>query len=91
MASGVVIATEPSPGTQATVGSTVTLVVSRGPHLVTIPLVSGMSVYAASLQLSGLGFQLSGVAGNPIATVTGTSPRGGTTVHYGAAVQLVTG
>jgi serine/threonine-protein kinase len=90
VARGVVIGTAPSPGFQTTVGSTVTLVVSRGPHLVTIPLVRGMSVNAASLQLSALGFQISGVAGNPIATVSGTAPPEGVTVHYGAAVQLVT-
>lgn len=88
---GLVIATDPHGGTRATVGSTVTLVVSRGPHLATIPPVAGQSVGAASLQLSGLGFQISGVSGNPIATVSGTSPAAGTTVHYGASVQLLTG
>jgi serine/threonine-protein kinase len=90
-ASGVVIGTQPAANTLATVGSTVTMLVSKGPHLATVPTVQGLSVGAASLRLSNLGFQVSGVSGNPIATVSGSSPAAGVTVHYGASVQLITG
>jgi serine/threonine-protein kinase len=87
---GVVIGSVPPAGSAVTVGSPVTVVVSRGPHLVTVPNVAGDSVGAASQELSALGFAISGVTGNPIATVTSTSPGAGTLAHYGAAVQIVT-
>jgi serine/threonine-protein kinase len=88
---GAVIATLPSAGTAATVGSDVTVVVSLGPHLVAVPDVAGDSVGAASEKLGAVGFQISGVTGNPIATVNSTSPGAGTLAHYGAAIQIVTG
>ena len=73
------------------VGSQVTVVVSKGPRLVSVPNVSGQSVGAASQTLSDDGFQVSGVTGNPIATVTGTSPSSGAVVRFGSAVQIITG
>jgi serine/threonine-protein kinase len=87
---GVVIGTIPAAGTAATVGSSVTVVVSLGPHLVVVPNVAGDSVGAASQSLSALGFQISGVTGNPIATVTSTAPVAGTLAHFGAPIQIVT-
>jgi hypothetical protein len=53
--------------------------------------VQGDSVGAASQTLAGAGFQLSGVTGDPIATVTGTSPASGAMVLFGSAVQIITG
>jgi serine/threonine-protein kinase len=88
--SGQVIGTLPPAGTPATVGSPVTVVVSRGPHLVAVPNLEGDSVGAASQALSADGFQVSGVTGNPIATVTATAPAGGTLAHFGSAVQIIT-
>jgi serine/threonine-protein kinase len=90
VARGAVIATVPPAGTQATVGSHVTVVISKGPHLVVVPDVAGDSVGAASQALSAAGFQISGVTGNPIATVTSTSPAGGTLAHFASAVQIIT-
>jgi serine/threonine-protein kinase len=87
---GVVVATVPPAGTAVTVGSSVTVLVSLGPHLVTVPNVAGDSVGAASQALAALGFQISGVTGNPIATVTSTSPVAGTLAHFGSPVQIVT-
>jgi hypothetical protein len=52
--------------------------------------VAGDSVGAASQTLAAAGFQISGVTGNPIATVTSTWPAAGTWAHYGAAIQIVT-
>jgi eukaryotic-like serine/threonine-protein kinase len=87
---GSVISTLPAAGTAATVGSPVTVVVSLGPHVVAVPNVAGESVGAASQTLGAAGFEISGVTGNPIATVTSSSPPAGTLVHYGAAIQIVT-
>jgi serine/threonine-protein kinase len=90
VAPGVVIGTNPAGGTPVTVGSPVTVVVSKGPHLVVVPNVTGESVGAASQTLAAAGFQVSGVTGNPIATVTSTAPAGGSLAHFGAAVQIIT-
>ncbi len=91
VAAGSVIGTTPAAGTALTVGSQVTVVVSRGPHLVAVPNVAGDSVGAASQALGYDGFQVSGVTGNPIATVTGTIPASGLLARFGSAVQIVTG
>jgi serine/threonine-protein kinase len=87
---GAVIGTLPAAGAPATVGSPVTVIVSLGPHLVAVPDVAGDSVGAASQALAAAGFQISGVTGNPIATVTSTSPGAGTLAYYGSPVQIVT-
>jgi serine/threonine-protein kinase len=69
----------------------VTVTISKGPHLVAVPNVARDSVGAASQALASLGFQVSGVTGNPIYAVIGTSPPSGTSAHYGSAVQILTG
>jgi serine/threonine-protein kinase len=88
---GQVVGTNPPAGAAVVVGTQVTVVMSRGPHLVAVPDVAGQSVGAASQILGADGFQVSGVTGNPIATVTGTSPLGGTLVRFGSPVQIITG
>ena len=88
---GKVIGTSPPGGTSVTVGSTVSVIISKGPDLVAVPDVQGDSVGAADERLTGLGFSVSGVTGNPIGTVASTDPPAGTRLHRGAAVQIVTG
>ncbi len=90
VAKGEVIGTVPPSGTVVVVGTQVTVAISLGPHLVAVPSVATESVGAASQQLENDGFQVSGVTGNPIATVTGTSPAAGTYAHIGSAVQIIT-
>ena len=87
---GHVVGSQPPAGTKAIVGSVIIIQVSKGPHLVAVPNVSGQSVGAASQALANDGFQVSGVTGNPIATVTGTSPAAGTLARFGSAIQIVT-
>jgi serine/threonine-protein kinase len=88
---GAVVQTNPAAGVSVVAGSPVTVVISKGPHLVPVPDVRGQSVGAASQTLIADGFQVSGVTGNPIATVTGTSPWSGDIVRFGSAVQIITG
>jgi beta-lactam-binding protein with PASTA domain len=66
------------------------LVISQGPHYVNVPNVFGQSVGAATEALSAAGLSVSGVQGNPIATVAATSPAAGQQVLYGSAVVLIT-
>ena len=88
---GAVISLAPGSGSTVVVGTTVTVTVSRGPHLVPVPDLSGQSVGAAAQELSNQGFSVKGVSGNPLGTVTSTQPAAGTSVLYGSAVTIVTG
>ncbi|HET9077654.1 MAG TPA: PASTA domain-containing protein [Acidimicrobiales bacterium] len=88
---GHVIAFSPGSGTTVTVGTVVTVEVSKGPHVVNVPDVRGMSVGAASQAVSAAGLSVSGVSGNPLATVVGTNPAVGQQVHFGSSVVLITG
>ncbi len=88
---GTVIGSNPVAGAQVPRGSTVTLVVSSGPPTVVIPAnLVGMSVSAAVAALQSLGLTVSGTQGNPVGTVTGTTPGVSTTVLKGSSVVLIT-
>ena len=69
---GDVISQNPSGGSQADKGSTVTIVVSTGPDEVDVPNVTGMSVKSAASTLRAAGFKVS--ANSTSGTVTGYSP-----------------
>lgn len=87
----IVISSSPAAGQTAAKGSAVTVTVSRGKRPVTIPAsIVGKSIADASAQLTALGLTVSGVAGNPTKTVTGSTPAVGTQVKAGSAVTLVT-
>ncbi|MBO0729032.1 MAG: PASTA domain-containing protein, partial [Acidimicrobiaceae bacterium] len=58
--------------------------------LVPVPEVRTDTVSGAASALANAGFAVSGVTGNPTATVTGTSPPAGALVHRGASVQILT-
>jgi len=91
VAAGLVLDSSPAAGTSVPRGSTVNLIVSSGPPTVVIPTnVVGMSVAAAVAALQGAGLTVSGVQGNPVGTVTGTTPGVGTTVLVGSSVVLIT-
>ncbi len=90
--SGEVVYTSPPPGAKVRWGTGVTVEVSRGPHLVTIPEgIGGQGVGAATSELEALGLGVSGVSGDPAAPVTATVPPLGSAVRVGSSVQLVTG
>jgi serine/threonine-protein kinase len=91
VAKGQVISTSPSAGTSIQVGSPVSVTVSKGPDLVTVPDEKGKSVGTATSALESAGFSVSGVTGNPLRSVTRTSPAGGTQVLRGSSITLFTG
>ena len=88
---GQVIGTNPAAGADATVGSQVTVLISKGPDLVAVPDVRGQSVAQASQILAQAGFNVTGVTGNPNKPVSGTSPPANTMAHRGSNVQIITG
>ena len=88
---GQVIGTNPAAGAAATVGSQVTVLISKGPDLVAIPDVHGDSVDQATQILTQAGFNVTGVTGSPNKPVAGTSPPANTMALRGSNVQIVTG
>ena len=79
-------------GAAEVVGTTVTVTVSLGPHLVTIPAsVVGLSTRDAAVLLERIGLNVYETLGSPLQPVSGTQPAVGTAVLYGKSVVLVTG
>jgi serine/threonine-protein kinase len=87
---GQVVATNPPVNTTVAVGTQVTVTVSKGIDLVTVPDVNQQSVAAATRALEQAGLSVSGVSGSPDRPVTSTSPPRGTMVKRGSPVKLFT-
>ncbi|HVA09422.1 MAG TPA: PASTA domain-containing protein [Acidimicrobiales bacterium] len=87
---GQIISTSPASGQPAPYGGTVTVTVSTGPPLISVPSVQGDTVPEANTTLTNAGLQVSSVNGNPSRTVTGTSPPAGTQVQPGSSVVINT-
>jgi len=88
---GEVMDVAPASGTSVPRGSTVTLIVSSGLPMVTVPDVSKQSVTDAANALQKVGLTVSGTQGNPLGTVKSTNPAAGTSVRKGTAVLLIIG
>jgi serine/threonine-protein kinase len=88
VAPGVVIGTEPAAGELAPRDSAVTVVVSKGPELVQVPNVVGMTVEAASQALRDAGLKPDVENYSPGGTVVAQAPTGGTTVKKGSTVRV---
>jgi serine/threonine-protein kinase len=86
---GDVVSQSPSTGTGRK-GSTVQLVVSKGPRLVTVPRVVGQQVDAATQALRALGFQVrvNKVLGGYFGSVRAQDPAPGERVAAGSAITL---
>lgn len=90
ISAGNVISVAPGVGRQAERGSTVAIVVSKGPPTVSVPTVEGASVAEATTALEDAGLVVSGLEGSPRKKVTATDPPAGTTVRKGSKVKLFT-
>jgi serine/threonine-protein kinase len=89
---GLVVNSEPSGGSTATNGSTVTIFVSRGPKQVSVPALVGVQRSAAVERLRGRG--LEAVVSEqedsaPAGQVISQSPEAGTEVARGSQVSIV--
>jgi beta-lactam-binding protein with PASTA domain len=90
-AKGVVVKQQPGAGAEASKNSLVVLSVSKGPRVLTVPLVEGLQRQAAVTRLrnSGLGAKIMNVpAPEPAGTVIAQSPKAGARVPPGSAVQI---
>ncbi len=84
---------DPAPGTEVERGATVSLAPSKGPDLVPVPPLAGLTVDQARAALEGAGLVLGEVKGDPaglnvLAEVGGQSIGGGASFPRGTAVDL---
>ncbi|MGN6302341.1 MAG: Stk1 family PASTA domain-containing Ser/Thr kinase [Angustibacter sp.] len=86
---GSVVSQDPGPGT-AFKGDTVKLVVSKGPELVEVPRVVGMSAEKARAKLKAAGFKVNvtSVFGNGGGTVIAQRPSAGSKARPGSTVTI---
>ncbi len=93
IAPGSVIAQDPVAGTELPPGGTVTIVVSKGPDLVPVPPLAGLTVQQATDALAAAGLVIGQVSGDPagvnvLAEVGGVSIGSGATFPRGTAIDL---
>ena len=89
---GRVIGTDPEIGTELAAGQTVTLIVSSGTNLVTVPSVVGIDRIDAEAQLEAAGFDVNVEPQNddaPEDQVIRQLPAGGTPAEKGSEVTIV--
>ncbi len=91
---GRVIGTEPPAGTELQVGSHVAVLVSSGPELVKVPVVTGEQLSAAEASLSNAGLGVGKTSKRvsttqPPGTVLTQTPSPGSSVKQGSKVDLV--
>ena len=88
-----VVEQSPAPGSREAVGSTITLVVSGGQRIVSVPMVTGMTRIEAQVLLEKDGFDVGDVgeadSDSPIGTVVATRPAAGAQVSVPSSVSLV--
>jgi serine/threonine-protein kinase len=87
---GQVISTTPGAGSSVGRDGTVTLVVSAGPDMVTVPDLLGSNVAGATRSLAESGLKVANVFGFANGRVFFTSPSPGSRVHRGSSVNLYT-
>ena len=90
VANGEVISSDPAAGSSGiAVGSTVKIVISRGPELVAVPSVAGMPIADAIAALQAAGLVVSEQIGPPFASVaTTTEPGPGALVLPNSTITL---
>jgi serine/threonine-protein kinase len=90
IAAGNVVSTNPPAGSKVDRDSTVTVNVSKGPDLVTMPDLNDKTVAEASAILQQSGLFVANVFGQPNKRVFATDPDKGTKVKRGSGVNLYT-
>jgi serine/threonine-protein kinase len=87
---GRVVRTEPPAGATVDRDANVTVVVSQGPDLVTVPPIKGMTVEQATATLEQQGLGVNNIFGPPRRKVFDSDPVVGTRVRRGSSVSLYT-
>ncbi len=91
VASGQVISQSVAAGNMVARGTTVTFVVSLGPHLVVVPDLTTASLNQAKTTLAGVGLTIGNIYGpNGKVIVIFQNPAAGTSVKFGSSVDVYT-
>ena len=85
---GVVIGSEPGSGATVRRGTTVTVVVSRGRDLVTVPDIIGKTLEEVNRALEDAGLRSGDVSGNARGSPAASDPESGAVVDRGTAVDI---
>ncbi|HEY2332867.1 MAG TPA: PASTA domain-containing protein [Acidimicrobiales bacterium] len=85
---GTVVSSDPPAGRSVSRDSTVTISLSKGPDLVTVPDVKGMKAQAAINKLQDAGLQVTGQFGPPNGKVLITDPGAGSQVPRNTSVVI---
>ena len=89
VASGTVISQSVGPGIKVARGSSVGMAVSQGPHMVTVPDLTGMTLSQAQTTLQQSGLSIGSVSGPYDASIVILqNPAAGTSLHYGLTVDV---
>ncbi len=92
IAKNIVISTNPPNGNVVPAGTTVTIIASSGPRMVTVPSVKHLSVAEATSKLRAAGFQVSEQTANnsnaPPNTVVREDPTAGSKAKFGSTVTI---
>ncbi len=92
IAKNIVISTNPPNGNVVPAGTTVTIIASSGPRMVTVPSVKHLSVAEATSKLQAAGFQVSEQTANnsnaPPNTVVREDPTAGSKAKFGSTVTI---
>jgi serine/threonine-protein kinase len=88
-----VLEQNPPPGTREGIGGTISLVVSGGQRMATVPTVTGMTRIEAQVLLEKDGFDVGDVgetnSNAPRGTVVGTRPAAGSQVSVPSSISLI--
>jgi eukaryotic-like serine/threonine-protein kinase len=85
---GKIIGTRPAAGTEVPRGSTVEVVISKGPDVVKVPSVQGMTLDQATSTLAGAGLTVGDVFGPANGRPFSTNPEAGASVKRGTTVDI---
>ena len=85
---GQVVGTRPQGGTQAPRGSTVDVVVSKGPDVVKVPAITGKTLDQATAALEAAGLAVGEVFGPANGRPFSTNPEAGASVPRGTTVDI---
>jgi serine/threonine-protein kinase len=93
VAVGAVMRQDPAPGTEVARGTTVTIIVSKGPDLVAIPALADLNLQQVTAVLNGAGLALGQVKGDPagvtvLAEANGQVLVAGSLLPRGTAVDV---
>lgn len=96
VAAGGIARQDPAAGTELAKGSSVAVAVSKGPDLVTVPPLGGLTPDQAAQTLAAAGFTVGAIGGDPAGVVVGSSVQGvtlagGEVFPRGTVVDLVFG